>query len=96
MLSLLRYVNSFPKLGYNVTSEHSCSGEVIQTWDDGSDANYGIMKDIYECKEECDRHKECGGFSYIPSSGICGHWKRGPITLTQKYGTDRVCYMKKN
>ena len=79
-----------------MTCEYSCDGGVIRTWDDGSDSNYGTMKDIYSCKEECDKHEECGGFSMIPSSGICGHWKRGPITLTQKWGTDRDCYMKKD
>ena len=94
-LNSIRYHKFLTSLGYDLTCEYSCDGGIIRTWDDGSDSKYGTMKDIYSCKEECDKHEECGGFSMIPSSGICGHWKRGPIALTQKWGTDRDCYMKK-
>ena len=84
------------KIRYKVIKGYSCGGKPIHKWKDGSHAFWGMHIDLSKCKEECNEHTECEGFVAVHSSGVCGHWKSGPLTMTEQYGKDRDCYKKKN
>ena len=81
---------------YQVDVGYSCAeGRDIRQWDDGTNANWGTEHDISKCKEECSKRIECGGFLTDFSTGVCGHWQRTPVQLTQQRETNKACYMKK-
>ena len=80
---------------YQVVPGYSCGGIPIEKWDDGSDAFWGMHQDLLTCKKECSKYQECKGFVAVHSTGVCGHWKKGPLELTEQYGKDRDCYIKK-
>ena len=84
------------KIIYKVIKGYSCGGKPIRKWKDGSHAFWGMHIDLSKCKDECNKHTECEGFVAVHSTGICGHWKSGPLTMTEQYGKDRDCYVKKN
>ena len=83
------------KIAYEITKGYSCCGIPIRQWKDGTHAKWGMHKGLSNCKNECNQHIECKGFVAVHSTGVCGHWKSGPLRLTEKYGKDRDCYMKK-
>ena len=83
------------EIHYKVIKGYSCGGIPIQKWKDGSHAFWGMHIDLSYCKDECNKHTECEGFVAVHSTGTCGHWKSGPLTMTEQYGKDRDCYMKK-
>ena len=56
-----------------------CGGQSIQAWNDGSNANYGTLIGLPECKEMCSGHPECAGFVHRTTDNICGFWKMGPL-----------------
>ena len=83
------------KIVYKITNGYSCGGIPIRQWKDGTHAKWGMHKGLSNCKNECNQHTECKGFVAVHSTGVCGHWKSGPLRLTEKFGKDRDCYMKK-
>ena len=54
-----------------------CGGDPIYQWNDGSSSNYGTIKDISGCRQECSKREECGGF--IIFGTICAFWTRTPL-----------------
>ena len=73
-------------LEYEVTNGFHCDNigwgdKSITTWDDGSSANYGTLTGITNCETICSMHDECAGFVHRTSDGVCGLWKREPLTL---------------
>ena len=69
-------------LGYEVMNGFNCGTNNIRgTWDDGSSANYGTLTGITNCETICSMHDECAGFVHRTSDGVCGLWKREPLTL---------------
>ena len=68
-------------------------------WDDGTDALVGQLKGIDECKKECSKHKECGGFTSDKSTDICGNWHLGQVSSTNNtvnsyFEENKDCYSK--
>ena len=66
----------------------------IERWQNGSDAYYGQLKGLNNCKKMCQKHKECGGFTNDKSTGICGHWITGYTNLAGHPETNKECYSK--
>ena len=83
------------KIRYKVIRGYSCGGTPIQRWKDGSHAFWGLHIDLSKCRDECNKHTECEGFVAVHSTGVCGHWKSGHLTMTEQYGKNRDCYIKK-
>merc|ERR1712135_251064 len=46
---------------YILMSGFHCGGDPIYQWNDGSSSNYGTIKDIPGCRQECTKREECGG-----------------------------------
>ena len=59
-------------------------------WNNGSEV--GTMTGLGNCKEECDKHPECLGFTYNAVDNICGNWKGGPLELKPSSGN--YCFNK--
>ena len=72
-------------IDYNSKHGVSCTSDLIKMWDDGTDALVGQLKGIEECKSECSKHKECGGFTSDKSTDICGNWHLGQVTSKNNY-----------
>jgi len=78
---------------YNVHPGHFCSGKNINTWADGSPANFGTMSGIENCKAECDKHLECNAFIFKTADNKCGYWKDAPLNIW-KWNDAHTCYEK--
>jgi len=77
---------------YTLYQSKHCGGRSINRWADGSNARYGGMSGIENCKAECDAHPECAGFVQRDSDNKCGFWKSGPLS---PHGTaGHHCYAK--
>jgi len=68
-----------------------CVGEAIETWADGTSATYGTMKGLDQCKAECDRHHDCGGFVHKDLDDSCGYWRKIG-TVNQNEMEQHQCY----
>ena len=77
---------------YQVKKVYKCVGDSIKVWNDGSSSNYGKLKGISNCKETCNMHDECEGFTHRLSTGVCGFWKRAPVQPYYYVGYN--CYIK--
>jgi len=64
------------------TEDMHCGGSTLNTWNDGSNANYGATgKTIAECQALCDAHQpECKGFVFKLFDNAC-FWKTGTFAL---------------
>jgi len=77
---------------YTLYQSKHCGGGSINRWADGSNARYGGMSGIENCKAECDAHPECAGFVQRDSDNKCGFWKSGPLNPHGNAG--HHCYAK--
>ena len=82
--------NKFYLEDYILMSGFHCGGDPIYQWNDGSSSNYGTIKDIPGCRQECTKREECGGF--ILSGNICAFWTRTPMNPYKS--KDANCYIK--
>ena len=69
-----------------------CGGGSINKWNDGTSSNYGSVKEVSKCKEECAKRVECTGFIHRSTDNVCGFWKKGPFNLFKS--ANHHCYKK--
>jgi len=90
LLAVVCFANIDRGDDYEILSNQHCGGESINSWNDGSEANYGTATELSECKQSCKDHSECAGF--VQSETACGYWKMGPLN---PYPFDKhTCYKK--
>lgn len=85
------------EVDYEILNGNYCGGSSINSWDDGSSADWDVSG-IPECKKICSEHSECTGFNHNTDIDMelygnrCGFWKTGPIS---GYSNSRFnCYKK--
>ena len=83
-------------IDYHVKNSNYCGGTPIREWDDGSNAHWGKLKGISDCKNECNKHIECSGFDDKISTGVCGNWMRAPLKLQHLNNNGINCYTKQS
>lgn len=71
-----------------------CGGGSIETWHDGTDAEYGMghVDDLEGCAAKCRARVECAGFVLRMVDNRCSLWKQEPLMLQPLIG--HVCFTK--
>ena len=65
---------------------HHCGGVgVAATWNDGSNANWGIVNGYHNCMKMCNQHRDCVGFTHYPTYTIRNKDGFGDAPLSYNY-----------
>ena len=58
---------SLKTIGYKRIKGHHCGEGGSATWNDGTNANWGVINGYHNCMKICNQHRDCVGFTHYPT-----------------------------